>query len=267
MNMPDKSLNVLFIGDIVGKPGRNALHSLLGRLREENSVDLCIGNAENAAGGFGLTPDVAEDLFALGIDILTSGNHIFDKKEIIDKLATDKRILRPANFPAETPGKGSTLINTAKGDAVGVLNLMGRVFVDTIDCPFKAADKEIEKLKASTNIVIVDMHAEVTSEKVAMGWYLDGRVSAVVGTHTHIQTADDRILPQGTAYLTDAGMTGPSNSVIGIKTELAISRFLTRLPKRLETASGPSQLNGVLFAINRETGKAEGVRRLQMAVD
>jgi metallophosphoesterase (TIGR00282 family) len=265
--MPDKLLNVLFIGDIVGKPGRNALHSLLGRLREENSVDLCIGNAENAAGGFGLTPDVAEDLFSLGVDIITSGNHIFDKKEIIDKLATDKRILRPANFPAETPGKGSALIHTAKGDAIGVLNLMGRVFVDTIDCPFKAADKEIEKLKASTNIVIVDMHAEVTSEKVAMGWYLDGRVSAVVGTHTHIQTADDRILPQGTAYLTDAGMTGPSNSVIGIKTELAISRFLTRLPKRLETASGPSQLNGALFAINRETGKAESIRRLQLAVD
>lgn len=266
MNMPGKPLNVLFIGDIVGKPGRNALHILLSRLREENSVDLCIGNAENAAGGFGLTPEVAEDLFGLGIDVLTSGNHIFDKKEIIDKLATDSRILRPANFPSETPGKGSALVNTANGDPVGVLNLMGRVFVDTIDCPFKAADSEIEKLKSRTNIVIVDMHAEVTSEKVAMGWYLDGRVSAVVGTHTHIQTADERILPKGTAYLTDAGMTGPSDSVIGVKTEIAISRFLTRLPRRLETAGGPSQLNGVLFVINRETGKAEGVRRLQIPV-
>lgn len=266
-NMPDKTspVNVLFIGDIVGKPGRNALSRFLGKLREEHSVDLCIGNAENAAGGFGLTPEVADDLFGLGIDVLTSGNHIFDKKEIIDRLARDHRILRPANYPSQTPGNGSVLINTAKGDSIGVVNLMGRVFVDTIDCPFKAADTEIEKLRAKTNIVFVDIHAEVTSEKVAMGWYLDGKVSAVVGTHTHIQTADDRILPKGTAYLTDAGMTGPSDSVIGIKTECAISRFLTRLPKRMETATGPGQLHGALITIDRGTGKAEKIQRIQVA--
>lgn len=266
--MPDKAslINILFIGDIVGKPGRNAISRFLGQLREEHSIDLCIGNAENSAGGFGITPDVADDLFGLGIDVLTSGNHIFDKKEIIDRVASDHRILRPANYPSETPGHGSTVITSAKGVAIGVLNLMGRVFIDTIDCPFKAADVEIEKLRAKTNIVFVDMHAEVTSEKVAMGWYLDGRVSAVVGTHTHIQTADDRILPKGTAYLTDAGMTGPSESVIGIKIETAISRFLTRLPKRMETAVGPSQLNGALITIDSETGKAEKILRIQMAV-
>lgn len=263
--MPGKTpqINILFIGDIVGKPGRNALARVLGRLREEHSVDLCIGNAENAAGGFGLTPEVADDLFSLGVDVLTSGNHIFDKKEIIDRLARDGRILRPANYPRETPGVGSALVHTAGGEPVGVLNLMGRVFIDSIDCPFKTADEEIEKLGKTTKVIFVDMHAEVTSEKSAMGWYLDGRVSAVVGSHTHVQTADDRILPKGTAYLTDAGMTGPSDSVIGIKTENAISRFLTRLPKRLETANGISRVCGALVAVNRETGMAEKIVRIQ----
>ncbi|KMP10789.1 metallophosphoesterase [Candidatus Nitromaritima sp. SCGC AAA799-C22] len=257
-------LNILFIGDIVGKPGRNALSRTLSGLVEEHSIHLCVGNAENAAGGFGLTPQVASDLFDLGIHVLTSGNHIFDKREIIDHLAANSRILRPANYPAETPGKGSCLFETKDGIAVGVLNLMGRVFMDSIDCPFKRADEEIERLREKTNLIFVDMHAEVTSEKVAMGRYLDGRVSAVVGSHTHVQTADEEVLPNGTAYLTDAGMTGPSDSVIGIKTDGAISRFRTRLPKRLETAAGLAQINGAVVGIDRQTGKAKGIRRIQI---
>lgn len=256
-------MNILFIGDIVGKPGRRALAESLETLRRENNVDLCIGNAENAAGGFGLTPEVADDLFNLGIDVLTSGNHIFDKREIIPHLDREPRILRPANYPSETPGKGSFLATTTQGVPVGVLNLMGRVFIDSIDCPFKKADEEIKKLRKKTRVIFVDMHAEVTSEKTAIGWYLDGRVSAVIGSHTHVATADERILPNGTAYLTDAGMTGPINSVIGIKTEAAISKFITRLPRRMETASGEPQINGVLVEIDPETGKAKRIQRIQ----
>ena len=260
-------IKILFIGDIVGRPGRDVLQKNLAPLFKTHSIDLCIANAENAAGGFGLTPDVADDLFGLGIHVLTSGNHIFDKKEIISHLSKDKRILRPANYPSKTPGTGTQLLELKYGLRVGVLNLMGRVFLDTIDCPFKKADEEIDKLKAQTKIIIVDMHAEVTSEKVAMGRYLDGRVSAVIGTHTHVQTADDCILPGGTAYLTDAGMTGPRDSVIGVRTETAISRFLTRLPKRLETASGESQLNGAVIAVDRNTGRAGDIQRIQVFSD
>lgn len=257
-------MNILFIGDIVGKSGRRALAELLNSVVEQYSVDLCIGNGENAAGGFGLTPDVAEDLFGLGIHVLTSGNHIYDKREIISYLSQENRVLRPANYPAESPGQGSYLVTTPGGHTVGILNLIGRVYMDSVDCPFKKADEEIRKLKGKTNIIFVDMHAEVTSEKVAMGRHLDGRASAVVGSHTHIQTADDCILPNGTAYLTDAGMTGPRNSVIGVKTETAIKRFITRLPKRLETANGEGQLNGVVVTIDPASGRAESIRRIQL---
>ena len=257
-------LNVLFIGDIVGKPGRSALGRTLPGLIEEHSIHVCIGNAENAAGGFGLTRQVADDLFGLGFHALTSGNHIFDKREIIDHLATEPRILRPANFPAETPGVGQYLHELEDGTSVGILNLMGRVFIDSIDCPFKRADEEVERLREKTNIIFVDMHAEVTSEKMALGRYLDGQVSAVVGTHTHVQTADEVILPNGTAYLTDASMTGPTDSVIGVKTEASISRFRTCLPKRFETADGEGQVNGAVIAINKETGKAESIKRIQI---
>lgn len=257
-------LNILFIGDIVGRPGRNALERTLPGLMDEHSIHVCIGNAENAAGGFGLTRQVADDLFALGFHALTSGNHIFDKREIIDHLAREPRILRPANYPAETPGIGHYLFETKDGTSVGIVNLMGRVFIDTIDCPFKKADEMVKRLREKTNIIFVDMHAEVTAEKIAMGRYLDGQVSAVVGTHTHVQTADEVVLPNGTAYLTDAGMTGPSDSVIGVKSEMVISRFLTRLPKRFETAGGEAQVNGAVIAINRETGKAESIKRIQI---
>ena len=195
-------MNILFIGDIVGKPGRRALSETLSNLRGKYLIDLCIGNGENAAGGFGLTPEISQTLFDLGIDIITSGNHIFDKQEIIPHLSRETRILRPANYPVESPGKGWALAKTSSGETVGVLNLIGRVFMDAVDCPFKKADQEILRLKPKTNVIFVDMHAEVTSEKNAMGWYLDGRVSAVLGSHTHEQTADDRILPGGTAYLT-----------------------------------------------------------------
>lgn len=257
-------MNILFIGDIVGKPGRRAIAGELGRLREQHEVDLCIGNGENAAGGFGLSPEVAEDLFSLGIDVLTSGNHIFDKREIFSYLTHESRVLRPANYPLETPGSGSLLIKTDKGDPVGVLNLMGRVFIDTVDCPFKKADEEIKKLSDKTKVIFVDFHAEVTSEKNAIGWYLDGKVSAVIGSHTHVQTADEKILPKGTAYLTDAGMTGPENSVIGIKTETAIHRFITHMPKRFETANGDAQLNGALIKIDSQSGKAKSIQRIQV---
>lgn len=256
-------MNILFIGDVVGKSGRKALKEALPGLREQHSIDLSIANVENAAGGFGLTPQVSEEFFQMGIDVLTSGNHIFDKKEIIEHLGKNERILRPANYPDSTPGRGAYLALTRGGDYVGVLNLMGRVFIDTIDCPFKKADEEIAKLQEQTPVIFVDMHAEVTSEKVAMGRYLDGRASAVVGTHTHIQTADDCILAAGTAYLTDAGMTGPVDSVIGVKTETAISRFLKRLPRRLETATGASQVSGAVVSIDPQSGKAMEIERIQ----
>jgi len=258
-------VNILFIGDIVGKPGRMALARVLPDLKQEHSISFSIGNAENAAGGFGLTPDVADDLLGLGFDVLTSGNHIFDKREIIDYLDRKDRVLRPANYPAATPGKGACLTQLGNGVQVGVLNLMGRVFLDQIDCPFKKADEEVKKLREQTRIIFVDMHAEVTSEKVAMGRYLDGKVSAVVGSHTHVQTADDRILARGTAYLTDAGMTGPADSVIGIRTETVISRFLTRLPRRMETATGDGQVNGAVVSVDPETGHALKITRIQIA--
>ena len=257
-------MNILFLGDIVGKPGLRAVAVELTCLREQYDVDLCIGNAENAAGGFGLTPEVADGLFSLGIDVLTSGNHIFDKRDILAYLVHETRVLRPANYPLEAPGVGSFLVKTDKGNMVGVLNLMGRVFIDSIDCPFKKADEEIKKLKKKTNVIFVDFHAEATSEKNAIGWYLDGKVSAVVGSHTHVQTADEKILPKGTAYLTDAGMTGPVNSVIGIKTETAINRFITHMPKRFETASGEAQLNGTLIKIDQLSGKAKSIQRIQV---
>lgn len=263
--LPDRGLmfNILFIGDVVGRPGREALKQFLPALVDEYSVKFCIANAENAAGGFGLTREVADDLFGLGIHVLTSGNHIFDKREIIAHFDREPRILRPANYPEKTPGRGAFISEMEDGVQVAVLNLMGRVFIDNIDCPFKKADEEISKIAETTRLIFVDMHAEVTSEKVAMGRYLDGRVSAVVGTHTHVQTADECVLPQGTAYLTDAGMTGPSDSVIGVKTEVAISRFLSRLPKRLETATGKGQLRAVVVSVDPETGRAKKIQRIQ----
>jgi metallophosphoesterase (TIGR00282 family) len=257
-------MNILYIGDIVGKPGKHALDVSLQKLRDQYDVNLCIGNGENASGGFGITPEVADELFDIGIDVITSGNHIFDKKEIFPLLDRDSKVIRPANYPSEAPGKGSCLVKANTGETVAVVNLIGRVFMDPADCPFKKADSELSKLKQNTPIIFVDMHAEVTSEKTAMGWYLDGRATAVIGSHTHVQTADERILPKGTAYLSDAGMTGPKNSVIGVKTETAISKFISKLPRRFETATGESQLRGVIINVDTQSGKAKGIERIQV---
>jgi metallophosphoesterase (TIGR00282 family) len=258
-------MRILFIGDIVGKPGRRMIARCLKSLVAEHGVDLILANAENAAGGFGVTPSVGEELFGLGIDLLTSGNHVWDKKEAEGYLAKESRLLRPANYPEETPGTGVHILKKG-GSLVGVLNLQGRAFLPAIDCPFKTADREVAGLRRMTDTILVDFHAEATAEKQAFGWYLDGRVSAVVGTHTHVQTADERLLPGRTAYITDVGMTGPQNSVIGIKPDEAIRKFITQTPKKFNLADGPTQLCAVVLDIG-EDGRARSIRRLQVLSD
>jgi len=257
-------MKILFIGDIVGEPGRKTVARHVPKLIRERGVDFVIANAENAAGGFGVTPAVARELFAVGVHVITSGNHIWDKKEIIDYIKEEPRLLRPANYPKGVPGNGSVVVTAASGEKVGVLQLMGRVSMPTLDCPFRVGRHEVEALRREARTVIVDMHAEATSEKVAMGWYLDGEVSGVFGTHTHIQTADERILPKGTAYLTEVGMVGPSESVIGITKEIAIEKFLTQMPRRFEVAPGPCVFSAVLFEVDTAAGKALSIERLRM---
>lgn len=257
-------MKVLFIGDIFGEPGRRALARAVPRLVAQRQVDIVIGNGENAAGGFGITPELAEELFDLGLAVITTGNHAWDKKEILDYFPREPRLLRPANYPSGVPGNGSVVVESAGGEQLGVLQLMGRAYMPTLDCPFQVAKKELAALKKRTVAVIVDMHAEATSEKMAMGHYLDGEVVAVVGTHTHVQTADDQILPKGTAYLTDIGMTGPLHSVIGVKKELAIEKFLTGMPRRFEVASGPSVFCAVLLELDSRLGKALSIERIRI---
>lgn len=258
-------VKLLFLGDVVGKPGRQAVSYELHRLVDRYMVDLIIANGENAAGGFGLTEETAKDLFGCGIHILTSGNHIWDKKDAYGFIAKEEKLVRPANYPAGTPGKGSTVIKTAGGVKIAVLNLEGRVFMNNLDCPFRTADQEIESLRQETPIIFVDFHAEATSEKAALGFYLDGRVSAVVGTHTHVQTSDERILPGGTAYMTDAGMCGAFDSVIGVRKEEAIARFLTQLPTKFEVAKKNIRLNAVVIEVDGESGKALSIERISLA--
>jgi 2',3'-cyclic-nucleotide 2'-phosphodiesterase len=257
-------VKVLFIGDIFGEPGRRALARAVPRLVAQRQIDIVIGNGENAAGGFGITPELAEELFDLGLSVITTGNHAWDKKEILDYIPREPRLLRPANYPSGVPGNGSVVVESAGGEQLGVLQLMGRAYMPTLDCPFQVAKKELTALKKRTAAVIVDMHAEATSEKMAMGHYLDGEVVAVVGTHTHVQTADDQILPKGTAYLTDIGMTGPLHSVIGVKKELAIEKFLTGMPRRFEVASGPSVFCAVLLELDARLGKALSIERIRI---
>jgi metallophosphoesterase (TIGR00282 family) len=253
-------MNLLFIGDIFGSPGRRIVADHLADIKSTNAIDLAIANAENAAGGFGLTPSIAQDLLALGIDVLTTGNHVWDKKELFDYLDRQPRILRPANYP-EAPGHGLVVVRTQSGIDCAVLNLQGRVYMPSTDCPFRKADQLLRDLDPAVKVRFVDFHAEVTSEKMAMGWYLDGRVSAVIGTHTHIPTADTRVLPQGTAYQTDCGMTGPYGSVIGVETGIILRRFLTALPVRMEASKESPELHAVIVDVDETTGRARSIRR------
>ncbi len=256
-------MKVLFIGDIIGEPGRKIVRSNIRSLMEPYRPDLVIANGENTAGGFGITPEIAEELFSLGIHVLTSGNHVWDKKEIEPYLEKQDRLIRPANYPAGDPGYGSVVISAAAGKAA-VLNLEGRVFMSNLEDPFRTADREIEKLKRETSVVIIDFHAEATSEKAALAWYIDGKASAVVGTHTHVQTADERILTAGTAFITDVGMTGPTDSVIGVKREQAIARFLYQRPHRFEIPKGPVHLSAVIIDVDAKTGKANSIERIHI---
>ena len=256
-------MNVLMVGDVFGESGRAAAVKLIPRLRQEHAIDMCVLNVENAAGGFGVTPPMCRQFLEAGADVMTSGNHIWDKREIVEYITKENLLLRPANFPVGAPGVGHVTIK-AGPHRVAVLNLMGRVFMTPIDCPFRKADEIIPELRKDTPIILVDMHCEATSESQAMGWYLDGRVSAVVGTHRHVQTADERVLPSGTAYITDLGMTGPTEGVIGVDRDLILQRFLSQMPMRFEPAKGPAALHAVLIVIDPETGRASDIRRLRV---
>ncbi len=258
-------MRVLFIGDIFGKPGRKIIQEKLHSLIHEHRIDFVIANAENAAAGFGITPQIAEDLLGDEIDVLTSGNHIWDKRAIIPYIQEQPRLLRPHNYPSSAPGTGVYVGDTRCGVRVGIVNIQGRVFMPTLECPFRVGEATVERIRKETPIILVDFHAEASSEKQAFGWYMDGRISAVVGTHTHVQTADERILPRGTAYITDLGMTGPHDSVIGSVPEIALERFLKQMPVRLEPANGGPRLCGVVIEIDEQTGLANSISRINVA--
>ncbi len=256
-------MNILFIGDIVGAPGRRAVEELLPRLVDRHFVDLVVANGENASGGIGITPQVADQLLGWGIDLLTSGNHIWKHKEILPYLEETDRLLRPANYPPETPGRGFAVVETAAGERAAVVNLEGRVFMSPLECPFRTAEHILAALPKEIKVILVDMHAEATSEKQAMGWFLDGRVSAVLGTHTHVQTADERVLPGGTGYISDVGMTGPVDSVIGMKKEIILERFWSQRPQPFKVAAQNIQLQGLLLKIDPQGRCREVTRILQ----
>jgi metallophosphoesterase (TIGR00282 family) len=256
-------MRILFIGDIVGQPGRRIVTERLHDIVGQQKLDLVIANAENSASGFGITPRLAEELLGAGIDLLTGGNHSWDRKEILDYFPHEPRLLRPANYPDGTPGTGLFVGATKNGVRYAVLNLQGRVFMPSIDCPFRTADRELARIPADVKVVLVDMHAETTSEKEAMGWHLDDRVSAVIGTHTHVATADEQVLPRGTAYITDVGMTGPHDSVIGMEKAAILKRFLDGLPARFEVAAGDVQMNCVLLDVDEATGRARSIERVR----
>jgi hypothetical protein len=260
-------MRLLFIGDIVGRPGRDLVQRGLRALVDEHRIDLVIANAENAAAGFGITREIGDQILGWGVDVMTSGNHIWDKKEAIDYIGAEPRLLRPANFPAGVPGNGAYLARTEDGRSAGIINVMGRVFMLAIDDPFAVVQREIDKLRERARIIFVDFHAEATSEKIAMGWHLDGNVTAVIGTHTHVQTADERILPKGTAYLTDVGMTGPHDSVIGVEIAPVLGKFLNGMPARFETATGNPRLNAVVIEADEKTGLALDIERLSYSME
>ena len=257
-------MKLLFIGDIVGKSGRKAVKDFLPLLMSEYSPDIVIANGENAANGFGITAKIARELFDLGIEVLTTGNHIWDKKDVLEYIQNESRLIRPANYPEDTPGRGATVVMTGSGNKVAVLNLSGRIFMDPLDCPFKVADKEIALLREETNLIFVDFHAEATAEKIAAGWCFDGKVTALLGSHTHVQTADERILPSGTAYISDVGMTGSVDSVIGMDKDISIERFRTQMPVSYRVAKGDLALNGVFVEAEADSGKAINIERVQL---
>jgi metallophosphoesterase (TIGR00282 family) len=257
-------MKALFIGDIVGKTGRTATKSLLPAIIARYKIDFVVANGENAAGGFGITDKTASEIFSYGIDIITTGNHVWDKKEFIPHIAKENRVLRPLNYPPGVPGYGSILYNLKNSTKVAVMNLSGRIYMSHIDCPFRIGKEEIERLSRETKIILIDFHAEATSEKIAFGYFMDGKASAVIGTHTHVQTADEKILPGGTAYITDVGMTGPLHSVIGIDKDQIIQKFLTNMPARFETAKGEGSFSAVVLEIDDDSGKATAIQRLQL---
>jgi metallophosphoesterase (TIGR00282 family) len=260
-------MKILFIGDIVGSPGRKIIHERLADILAQRQIDLCIANGENAASGFGITPRIAEDLLSQGIEVITGGNHMWDRKEIIEFLPHEPRLLRPANFPDGLPGSGLYLGRAKNGASYAVVNLQGRTFMAALDDPFRAAARELARIPPDVKVIVVDMHAEATSEKQAMGWHLDGKVSAVIGTHTHVATADFRVLPGGTAYITDVGMTGPHDSVIGMEKQGVLQRFLDAMPARFIVAEGDVQMNAVLLDVDESTGRARSIDRLNFRLD
>ncbi|OAT86698.1 TIGR00282 family metallophosphoesterase [Desulfotomaculum copahuensis] len=255
-------MRFLMVGDIVGAPGRRAVRENVPALRSGMKIDFVIANGENAAGGNGITREVAKELLSCGVDVLTMGNHVWNHKEALNYIAGEERMVRPLNYPPGAPGAGVRIfeLETVK---IAVVNCSGRIFMASLDCPFRAMDQVLNALEGKAGIILVDFHAEATSEKVAMGWHLAGRVAAVCGTHTHVQTADERVLPGGTAYITDVGMTGPRDSVIGVKRELVLEKFISQLPRRFEVAVGLYQFNAVLIDIDAETGEAVEIRRIQ----
>jgi len=257
-------MKILFIGDVVGKIGRKAIKALLPSIVSKYKIDLVIANGENIAGGFGLTETTVNEISGSGVHVITTGNHVWDKKEFIPKISKIPNVLRPLNYPPGAPGFGSLIYKVSNGSKAAIVNISGRVFMPHLDCPFRTGQQEIERIEKETKIIIIDFHAEATSEKIAFGYFMDGRVSAVIGTHTHVQTADEKILSNGTAYITDVGMTGPCESVIGIEKDLIIQRFLTAMPARFETAKGKGSFNAVVIDVDDESGKASAIKRLQL---
>lgn len=262
-----EQLNILFIADIIGRPGLTIIKKVVPELREKYGIDFCIANGENGSGGKGLTENIAQEYFKSGIDLITTGNHIFEKYNYFKFLNSNHKVLRPLNYPLGTCGKGSSIISFAPDIKIGVINIQGRTFMLPIDCPFRAVSEEINKIKPLTPVIIVDFHAEATAEKMAMAWHLNGRVSALIGTHTHVQTADETILDKGTAYITDVGMTGPYNSVIGMKKEVAFKRFMQQMPEKYQPADADLKFAGVVITINAKDGKASYINRLLFSIE
>lgn len=257
-------MNILIIGDVVGKPGREAIAGIYPKLKEELAVDFFIANCENAAGGNGINPKIADEIFSMGVDVITMGDHVWDQKDIYGYIQANERIIRPANFPREAPGRGGVMAVSKNGYKVGVINVLGRIFMKPMDSPFVALKEEIARILKETPIIVVDVHAEATSEKIALAWYVDGQVSAVVGTHTHVQTADEQIFPKGTAYITDLGMTGPYRSILGREVEPILKRFLTQLPTKFDVATEDIRLLGALIEVDNMTGKAKKISRISV---